>query len=200
MQMAGSTMSSGSPGHGEPSGSTGPTYDVVLLVEQPLTRLDADQVRSLHEDVPEPVHFHVLLPVEDAAARVESAMGALTSGDALVAAPLLLDQDEVAKIQRELLDDARRSLATSVAELDGAGATASGELVTADPIEALAAKVNEVGAAEVIVLTRPHVVAEFFHLDWTSRARRKLGVPVLHLLEHENFDEQAGGPEGITGA
>jgi len=181
------------------SGSGGPTYDVVLLVEQPLTRLDADQVRSLHEDVPDAVHFHVLLPVEDAAARVESAMGALSSGDALVAAPLLLDQDEVAKIQQDLLDEARRSLATSVAALDGSGATATGELVTADPIEALAAKVTEVAAAEVIVLTRPHVVAEFFHLDWTSRARRKLGVPVLHLLEHENFDEQAGGAEGVTG-
>ena len=49
------------------------------------------------------------------------------------------------------------------------------------------------------MLTRPHVVAEFFHVDWTSRARRKLGVPVLHLLEHENFDEQAGGGEGVTG-
>ena len=42
------------------------------------------------------------------------------------------------------------------------------------------------------------MVAEFFHVDWTSRARRKIGVPVLHLLEHENFDEQAGGGEGIT--
>ena len=51
----------------------------------------------------------------------------------------------------------------------------------------------------MIILTRPHVVSEFFHVDWTSRARRKLGVPVLHLLEHENFDEQAGEGEGITG-
>ena len=56
-----------------------------------------------------------------------------------------------------------------------------------------------VDAREVIILTRPHVVAEFFHVDWTSRARRKIGVPVLHLLEHENFDEQAGGGEGVTG-
>ena len=77
--------------------------------------------------------------------------------------------------------------------------TVFGESVTADPIDALAAKVKDVGAAEVIVLTRPHVVAEFFHLDWTSKARRKLGVPVLHLLEHERFDEQAGGGEGVTG-
>ena len=32
-----------------------------------------------------------------------------------------------------------------------------------------------------------------------SRARRRIGVPVLHLLERETFDEQAGGGEGVTG-
>ena len=175
------------------------SYDVVLLVEQPLSRQDAAQVRGLHEDAPGPVRYHLLLPVEDAAARVESAMGALASGDALVASPMMLDQDEVADIQRDLLDQARADLARSVAALQETGATASGQTVTMEPIDALAEKVREVAAAEVLVLTRPHVVAEFFHLDWTSRARRKLGVPVLHLLEHESFDEQAGGPEGITG-
>lgn len=175
------------------------TYDVVLLVEQALSELDARQVRSLHEDIPDPVRYHLLLPVEDAAAQVESAMGALATGDALVAAPMMLDADDVAEIQQELLDHARSDLAGSLAVLTAAGADVSGDCVTAEPIDALVAKVKDVGAAEVIVLTRPHVVAEFFHLDWTSRARRKLGVPVLHLLEHENFDEQAGGGEGISG-
>ena len=77
----------------------------------------------------------------------------------------------------------------------------SGEVVSAEPIEALSAKVSEVEAAEAIILTRKHVIAEFFHVDWTSRARRKIGVPILHLLEHENFDEQADhyGGEGVTG-
>jgi len=37
-------------------------------------------------------------------------------------------------------------------------------------------------------------VKEFFHVDWTSRARRKLKVPILHLLEHETFEEQSEGP------
>lgn len=181
----------------EESGAT--TYDVVLLLEQPLSANDARQVRGLHEDAPAPVRYHLLLPVEDAAARVESAMGTLGSGDALVATPMMLDQDEVADIQRELLDQARADLDTAVRALEQAGATATGEIVTLEPIDALAAKVKEVGASEVIILTRSHVVSEFFHLDWSSRARRKLGVPVLHLLERENFDEQAGGPEGISG-
>ena len=87
-----------------------------------------------------------------------------------------------------------------MAKLAGTGAEVFGEVVSAEPIEALAAKVTEVQAAEAIILTRKHVVAEFFHVDWTSRARRKLGVPVLHLIEHENFDEQASGSgEGVTG-
>src|SRR3954470_10701630 len=175
------------------------TYDVVLLIEQPLSMQDALQVRGLHEDAPQPVRYHLLLPVEDAAAQVESAVGPLASGDALVSGPMMLDQDEIADVQRELLDQARSDLATSVKSMENAGGAATGETVTLEPIDALAAKAQQVGAAEVIVMTRPHVVAEFFHLDWTSRARRKLGVPILHLLEHENFDEQAGGPEGISG-
>ena len=75
----------------------------------------------------------------------------------------------------------------------------TGSVVTDPPIDALAAKVAEVDGREAIILTRPHVVSEFFHVDWTSKARRKLGVPTLHLLERENFDEQAGSGEGITG-
>ena len=174
-------------------------YDVVLLVEQPLSHQDAVQVRGLHEQAPDPVRYHVLLPVEDAAARVESAMGALSTGDTLVATPMMLDLDEVEDIQRELLDQARHDLQASVRVLEEAGATVEGQTVTEEPVDALAAKVKEVGAAEVIILTRSHVVSEFFHVDWTSRARRKLGVPVLHLLEHETFDEQAGGGEGVSG-
>ena len=179
--------------------STSSTYDVVLLVEQALSRMDAEQVVALHEATPDPVRYHVLLPVEDAAARVESAMGSLSSGDTLVATPMVLDQDEVADIQRDLLDQARADLKAAVARLQEVGADVDGDLVTDEPIAALAAKVQETDAAEVLVLTRPHVVAEFFHVDWSSRARRKLGVPVLHLLEHESFDEQAGGGEGVTG-
>lgn len=176
------------------------TYDVVLLAEQGLTEQDARQVRGLHDDAPAPLRYHLLLPVEDAAARVESAMGTLSSGDAMAApAPIAFDSADLADIQHDLLDRARAAVQASVAAFADLDAEITGDVVTAEPIEALAAKAQEVGAAEVIVLTRPHVVQQFFHLDWTSRARRKLGVPVLHLIEHETFDEQAGGPDGISG-
>lgn len=174
-------------------------YDVALLVEQTLSTQDAVQVRSLHEAIEDPVLYHVLVPVEDSAARIEAGMGTLATGEVLIAPPLLTDPEALAELQHDLLDVARDSVRASVAAIEAAGGKAVGAIVTVDPIEGLAAKVAEVDAREAIILTRPHVVAEFFHLDWTSRARRKLGVPVLHLLEHETFDEQAGEGEGITG-
>ena len=183
------------------SENAGEDYDVVLLIEQALSEQDAAQVHSLHEGLDQQVTYHVLLPLEDAAARIESAMGSLTAGD-MLASPTMpmseVDLDAVRKESQERSDD---ELARTLDALRKSGAVASGQIVTDPPIDALAAKVTEVDGREAIILTRPHVVAEFFHLDWTSKARRRLGVPLLHLLEHETFDEQAEGygDEGITG-
>jgi len=176
------------------------TYTVVLLVEQALTDADAAQVRSLHEGLgPDfDVHYHVLFPVEDAAARIEAAMGAV-SGDTMGAPRMPMDPDAVEAVREESERESSRALTATLSALRAAGATADGVVTDEDPIDDLANAVAELDGREAIILTRSHVVSEFFHLDWTSRARRKIGVPVLHLLEHENFDEQAGEGEGVTG-
>jgi hypothetical protein len=174
-------------------------YDVVLLVEQALSPQDAAQVRGLHDTIEEPVTYHLLVPVEDSATQIESGMGALAGGEVLATPTTFMDPEDVDEIRHELLNAARAVVKDSVANLEKAGGKAVGDIVSVDPIQALAKKVADVDAREAIILTRPHVVSEFFHLDWTSRARRKLGVPVLHLLEHETFDEQAGEGEGISG-
>ena len=174
-------------------------YDVVLLIEQAFTAQDATNLRRLHEDIEDPVLYHVLLPVEDASARVESAMGSLATGEVLATPAVGVDQEDMTGLRKDLLDSCRAGVDTTIGKITEAGGRAVGEPVTNDPIQALVDKVAEVEGAEVIVLTRPHVVRDLLHLDWASRARRKLGVPVLHLLEHENFDEQAGEGEGISG-
>jgi hypothetical protein len=174
------------------------TYTVVLLVEQALSSADAAQVRSLHEGLDDEVRYHVLLPVEDAAARIEAAMGAV-SADTMTAPRIPLDPEAVETVREESEKQSSQDLTATLEALRAAGATADGQVVDDDPIHALAAAVAEVDGREAIILTRSHVVSEFFHLDWTSRARRKIGVPVLHLLEHESFDEQAGSGEGVTG-
>lgn len=160
-------------------------YDVVLLVEQELTSQDARLVRDLHAGLDDQeVVYHVLLPMSDAAAAVEASMTAIGSGDMVVPAPNIASAD-IAALRESCRNDAQKALDASLRALTDAGAEpGSGTVVEVAPLEALSSKVEEVDGREVIILTRPHLVAEFFHVDWTSRARRHLGVPVLHLLEH----------------
>lgn len=173
-------------------------YAVVLLVEQALTALDARQVRSLHEGLDQQVTYHVLLPLDHAAERVEAAMGTLAAGE-VMAAPSVISGAEVESIMAECQENAAADLATTLKVLRDAGANAEGRVAEEDPVDELAKEVTAVDGREVIVLTQPHVVAEFFHVDWASRARRHLGVPVLHLLEHETFSEQSVAGEGLLG-
>ena len=177
---------------------TASDYDVVLLVEKALTDADARQVRSLHEGLDQPVTYHVLLHADDAAAQVEAAMGSVTGHDLVPGPSIAVPPPDLAEIAKETKEHAQAELLATLAALKAAGADARGEVVSGHPIDALAAKVKEVDGREAIILTSSHVVAEFFHVDWTSQARRKIGVPVLHLLEHENFDEQSGGGEGAS--
>lgn len=176
-------------------------YDVVLLVEQALTAQDARQVRSLHEGLDDPVTYHVLLPLDDAAARVEASLGSLSGSELLAAPRTPMDVVDYDAVREDCRERSEADLTATVAALEAAGATvASSALVTGSPVDELVAKVKEVDGRETIILTQPHVVAELFRLDWSSKARRQLDVPVLHLLEHETFDEQAAGPDGISGA
>ena len=176
-------------------------YDVVLLIEQELSPADAAQVHSLHVGLDDPVTYHVLLPLEDAAARIEASMGSVSGGEMIASPAMSMSEVDLEAVRQDCEERSAAELRSTVVALEGAGATVgTSTVVTHPPIDALEAKVAEVDGREAIILTRPHVVSEFFHLDWTSRARRKIGVPVLHLLEHESFDEQAGGTgEGVTG-
>ena len=174
--------------------STEPTpreepYAVVLLVEKALTAADAAQVRALHVELDDDptieVVYHVLLPMTDAAAAVEASLGVIGGAD-LIAPPITPSPDEIDTLREEYREQAGRELDATCTEMRRTGAhLGSYTIVTESPVDALTAKVKEVDGREAIILTRPHLVAEFFHVDWTSRARRRLGVPVLHLLEHE---------------
>jgi hypothetical protein len=176
-------------------------YDVVLLIEKALSKLDADQVASLHESLDDVVHYHVILPVEDAATRIETALGSIAASEVLATSAMNFPETDLDELQREIKAEADAQLETSMQLMRGAGHEVTGELTSGDPVAALATAVDTQDAEEAIILTRPHVVSEFFHLDWTSKARRKIGVPCLHLLERETFEEQgeAGTGEGVTG-
>ena len=176
------------------------SYNVVLLVEENLTQADATRVHSLHEGIEDPVTYHVLIPLDDGRARVQAAMAASggLAPDLVPGRPLPLDDIDPEELVEEARTDTERELANAVKVLRATGASATGELVTGDPVDALAAKIKEIDGREAIIFTEEHFVAELLRLDWTSKARRHLDVPVLHLMEQENIDEQAGGGEGAS--
>ncbi|MER8013509.1 indole-3-glycerol phosphate synthase [Streptomyces griseoluteus] len=148
------------------------------MIEKALTSADVEFVTTLHGD--EPVFFHVLLqPRGDQADRLLRAIDDIALGE--------LDE-AVHEGETPEGTDARsvgeKALEVSLQALRAAGSRAEGRLVENHPLEALKSLVAEVGADEVIVLTDPHYVEEFFHRDWASRARHKVGVPVLKLFSH----------------
>ena len=65
--------------------------------------------------------------------------------------------------------------------------SADGSVTDDDPLPALERAVAEHDAREVVVVTRPHAVEDTFHTDWASRARERLGVPVLHVYAGTTF-------------
>src|SRR5690606_14001227 len=175
------------------------TYDVVILAEHEISPSDAAQIHGLHEEIADEVVYHVLIPVEDASARIEAAMGSLGTGE-MLAAPAIVSDVDYEELRHENEEAADLELDNSLKALRATGSTANGVTFSTDPVHAPDETTTEVNAREAIVRTAPHLVAEFFHVDWSSRARRKLGVPVLHLLEHETFNEQgSAGGEGVHG-
>jgi hypothetical protein len=160
-------------------------FDVSLLIERQLNALDADQVVALHEGLDDTVRYHLLLPVENSSSLLMSSMGALGGQVVPISEP-----DAIADVQDSIDRAGQDELAASADLLSERGQEVTATMTEDDPIEALLTLVKSTSSSEVIILTEPHVVKEFLHIDWTSRAQRKLDVPSVHLLEHVPFDAQ----------
>lgn len=161
-------------------------YEVVVLAERALAEVDARTLSDLYREFPDPIHLHLLLPVDEGPGRIEAVLSALSAGRTFpgagmppVRAEALPADDNRADIEQE----AQAELARSLNRLRHEGLDADGETVPHEPLDALKSVVETRGSNEVVIMTRTHVVADMLHLDWTSQARRELGVPVLHMLE-----------------
>ncbi|MCT9090640.1 indole-3-glycerol phosphate synthase [Streptomyces sp. ASQP_92] len=152
-------------------------FTSVLMIEKPLTSVDVEFVTTLHGD--EPMSFVVLMQPRGDQDRLLRAIDDVALGE-LDEAVREGDEPEGTAAQ----GPAELALQHSLQSLRDAGSTAVGQVVDDHPLDKLKGVVDEVGADEVIVLTAPHYVEEFFHRDWASRARHKVGVPVLKLFAH----------------
>lgn len=152
-------------------------FTTVLMIEKPLVSDDVEMVTTLHGD--EAVSFVVLMQPRGDQDRLLRALDDVALGELERAA----HEDEEPE-GGEALQPARLGLEHSLKALRDAGAEAVGQIVERHPLDALTSVVEQARADEVIVLTAPHLVEEFFHRDWASRARHKVGVPVLKLFAH----------------
>lgn len=153
-------------------------FTSVLMIEKPLTSEDVEFVTTLHGD--EGTSFVVLMqPRGDQADVLLRAIDDVAIGELKEAARELGEPEG-----KDARQSAELALEVSLAALRKAGSDAVGQVVEDHPLDKLKSVVDEAGADEVIVLTAPHYVEEFFHRDWASRARHKVGVPVLKLFAH----------------
>ncbi|WP_424211246.1 indole-3-glycerol phosphate synthase [Streptomyces sp. BI20] len=152
-------------------------FTSVLMIEKPLTPADVDFVTTLHGE--ERVSFFVLMQPRGDQDRLLRAIDDVALGEL----PEALHEREE-PTGDAALGPAETALRHSVQALRDRGAQAVGRIVEEHPLDKLKAVVDETTADEVIVLTAPHYVEEFFHRDWASRARHKVGVPVLKLFAH----------------
>ncbi|MFK0099635.1 MULTISPECIES: indole-3-glycerol phosphate synthase [unclassified Streptomyces] len=148
------------------------------MIEKALTSGDIEFVTTLHGE--DRTSFVVLMqPRGDQADVLLRAIDDLAMGELKEAA-----RESEEPEGRSARESAELALQVSLEALRQAGSEAVGQVIESHPLDMLTAVVEESHADEVIVLTAPHYVEEFFHRDWASRARHKVGVPVLKLFAH----------------
>ncbi|MEU5543902.1 hypothetical protein BX264_5625 [Streptomyces sp. 2333.5] len=163
-------------------------FTSVLMIEKPLTPADVEFVTTLHGD--DRISFVVLMQPRGKQDVLLRAIDDVALGEFDDA---VREGEEPGGAQAEA--PAEVALAHTLQALRGTGAEAVGQVVEDHPLDLLRSIVDETGADEVIVLTTPHFVEEFFHRDWASRARHMVGVPVLKLFSHA-ADDQPQQPAG----
>ena len=155
---------------------------IVLLTEQALDAGDARRITALHEG--EQLEYHVLVPADterNLLVDVVDHLSLLQLRKALDAVRGREPRGEQARAT------ASKALEQSLESLRSLGLTVRGAITDDDPLPAVRAEVERQGACEVVVVTRPHALEDTFHRDWASRARDKLGVPVLHVYAGTTF-------------
>jgi hypothetical protein len=150
-------------------------FTTVLMIEKPLVPADVDMLTMLHDE--EQVSFVVLMQPRGDQDRLLRALDDVALGEL---EQLAHERDE----EGEGAAPVAAALEHSLTALRRAGSRAEGEVVEEHPLDLLRSIVQQHNADEVVVMTAPHLVEEFFHRDWASRARHTVGVPVLKLFAH----------------
>lgn len=155
---------------------------IVILTEQALDAGDAGRILDLHDG--EDLDYHVLVPADTRRNLLVDVIDHLSLLQLREALDAVLGREPGSDAARL---SAQQALTASLAALRDSGKSAEGQVTQDDPLPAVKAEVDRLGAREVVVVTRPHALEDTFHRDWASRARDELGVPVLHVYAGTTF-------------
>ncbi len=159
------------------------TDSIIILTEEPLGALDADNIVRLYDDGDD-VELVVLVPSGTKRNLLVDVVDQLTLLDLPAALRELRDRPPSREVAQA---EANAELATSIAALQAAGAKVSGKVVEGNAVRALVAEVKATEARQAVVVTLPHALADTFRQDWANQAQHKLGLPVLHLYAGSGF-------------
>lgn len=159
-----------------------PALAIALLTEEALSEEDVRRIMSVHAEEDPP--YTVVVPADTERNLLADVLDHLSLLEFREALDAVRGEDEDDRTPAEaavLLDE-------TLSRLRVAGAEASGEVVDGDPVAALMRITGGDGTRwEVVVVTRPHAVEDTFHTDWASQARKRLGLPVLHVYAGSTF-------------
>ena len=79
----------------------------------------------------------VLLPIQDAAARIEAAMGSLAGGDLLTSPAITMSEVDLESVREECRQTSEEELRLTLSRLADAGAIATGRVIHEPPVDAL---------------------------------------------------------------
>ena len=127
--------------------------------------------------------MHVVVPDHDDRSELAEAVDDFARADF---ADALHDEDAGEHRGRARRPGRERELAHSVAALKAAGvAQVDGEVATGHPVDAVVALARALDADEVVVLTEPHLLADWTRRDWATRLRHALDLPgAAHRAGH----------------
>ncbi|MDR2377939.1 MAG: hypothetical protein LBD70_00740 [Bifidobacteriaceae bacterium] len=147
---------------------------IAVVIDTALGQSDAAQLVGLYGAG---TAVQVLVPTADSEPRLRAAMDHLMLGEPAAAWATLGGHDPDG---RSLLR-ARGILSDSLAVLNLAGLAADGQVIPGDPIAALVQTIAATKSQAAVFITRPHLIGDALHEDWSAKARRALGVPVIHF-------------------
>ena len=164
-------------------GDTADGADGADTAEGDVTDTDAGTDTDTAEGGEAPESYVVVVPVGKENGKVLATLDDLALGNFKGA-----EQDSRDEPMTEAVAEARDAMTATVEAFQKAGKQATGELLAGAPVDGLKQIAARYGVDEIIVLTVPHLVEEFFHRDLASRLRKATDLPTLRLLAHVPLD------------